>query len=626
MARRKGKLRNELILVFAIVTLIPLMIAAYKAVDYFVEIVNKKAQDKVANDLVLAEHIYEEIKSNLKYIVRDQNRAVFFRLRRGELRELKKHLGEVIWRKGLSFFTVTDEHGKVVLRVSNPNAVGDDLSGEPLVKKALKDETIVSTEVFFEEELKREGLSEKAKIDLVETVGAKPTTKKVETRGLVLKAIMPVKDEVNRIVGVMCAGYLLNRNNSIVDLISEKTGTKATIFLGDTRITTNILNLDGTRALGTRIHADVAKEVLELGKRYFGRAWVVNAWYLTAYEPIRDSKNKIVGILYVGEPETPYIVARNKMILGFGLTLGFGLLIAGIFGFLSAKRIVRPVDQLRHDTEIIGKGNLEHKVVIRATNEIGDLADAFNKMTEDLKNVREELVRKERLAAIGEMAASLAHELKNSLTGIKVATFYVSKKVAPEKPELLKNFKAIETEVERGTRTVSNILYFSHPVKPALQLTNLNNLIEEVISQGEELALLGNIEISKNLDYTLPAVMLAPEPFKQVITNLIRNSSEAMPKGGKITITTRMIIDQFAEIQVEDTGCGIPEENLEKIFTPFFTTKSDGLGLGLAVVKTVIDELQGKIEVESKINQGTTFVIKLPLSRENQGVAGKIRE
>ncbi len=651
--KRKSRLRYELLREFTIVAVVPLLITSVVAVNYFIKSFVQRAESKINSDLESAIYVYGKIKDDLKYVVRDQNRAIFTLYKRGEIHQLRKYLEKVVWRNNLSFFTVTNNYGKVILCVNNPKTEGSDLSANPLIQRALKDETIVTTEIVSEEELKREGLSEKAEIDLVETKGAKPITKKVETRGLVLKVVMPVKDEVHRIVGVMSGGYLLNRNYSIIDLISEKVGTKTTIFLDDTRIATNILNLDGSRALGTMVSEKVGREVLELGKTYLGRTWAVNAWYITAYEPIRDSNNKIIGALYVGEPEAPFIALRNRIIRGFILSLGFAMLIGVAFAFFNARRVTKPIEQLRQGAEVIGTGNLEHRILLKAKNEIGELADAFNKMTEDLKKVREELVSKERLATLGEMSAAVVHELKNSLTGIKVTSFYLSRKIGQDRPELLQNLKTIEAEAERGSRTVTNILYFSHPVKPVLKPTNVNALINEVILLVQGLGLLGNIEVSKNLNLTLPTLMLDPERFRQVILNLILNSSEAISKGGKITITTRMITptafllhppcflcenkeggeqqegganiheSKFVEIQVEDTGYGISEGNLSKIFDPFFTTKSGGIGLGLTVVRNIVEEHQGKIEVESKENQGTTFVIKLPLSRENQEVAGK---
>jgi len=613
---KKSKLRYELIREFVIIATIPLLIASIAAVNYFVKSILQEGEQDINSRLESAIYVYGKIKDDLKYLVRDQNRAIFTLYKKGKLINLRKHLEGVVWRNRLSFFTVTDNQGKVFLRVSNPALVGDDLSTDPLIQKALKGEIIVSTEIASEDELEREGLSREAKIDLIETKEAKPLTKKVETGGLVLKVVMPVMDEENRIVGVMSGGYLLNRNDLIVDLIGEEVGAKVTIFLNHTRIATNVLNLDGSRAIGTMISEKVGREVSELGKRYIGRAWVVNAWYITAYEPIKDINGKLIGALFVGSAEAPFIAMRNKMIAGFALTIGFALLAAFAFAFYNSWRVTKPIGQLHQGAEIIGSGNLEHKIFLKTKNEIGDLADAFNKMTEDLKKAREELVRKERLAAIGEMSASIAHELKNSLTGIKVTSFYLSKKILPEKPELIKNLKAIEMEVERGTRTVSNILYFSRPVKPNLKPINLNNLIEEVISQEKELlASMENVELSKNLDSTLPLVTLDPERFKQVIINLIRNSSEAMSKGGTISITTSRINNREIEIKFSDTGCGISEENLGKIFTPFFTTKSGGIGLGLTVVQNIIKELQGKIEVESKENQGTTFRIILPIGQ-----------
>ncbi len=240
------------------------------------------------------------------------------------------------------------------------------------------------------------------------------------------------------------------------------------------------------------------------------------------------------------------------------------------------------------------------------------------------KQAEVELIRSEKLASLGQLAASVAHEVNNPLAGVLVyikllLKMYKEKKLQSEKTEhqLLK----MEKELERTSRIIRNLLDFSRQSEPNIRAIDLNQVIEAALLLVEHQISLENIKLEKKLDASLPLVHADFDQIQQVLINIILNANQAMPEGGTLTIATSAVpgveIDEFTKdtvrIDIKDTGVGISEENLSKLFTPFFTTKEKGkgVGLGLPVVHGIIERHKGKIEVESELGVGTTFTIYL---------------
>jgi two-component system NtrC family sensor kinase len=225
---------------------------------------------------------------------------------------IKDDMEKLIADYGLDFLTLVDKKGIVLFRYHNPSSFGDSLIQDPFIRDALKNKGISGTQVLFRSELLKEGtlLADRAIFNLIPTPKQKPTEELRESSGMVLKSAHPVLDSNGRVLGALTGGILLNRNYEIVDRIKsilfkdakykgKEIGT-ATIFLGDLRISTNVIDREGNRAIGTRAMKEVEEQVLEKGLPWIHRAFVVDDWYLTAYEPIRDIRDKIVGMLYVG--------------------------------------------------------------------------------------------------------------------------------------------------------------------------------------------------------------------------------------------------------------------------------------------------------------------------------------
>jgi two-component system NtrC family sensor kinase len=314
-----------------------------------------EAQERVKEDLNTARWVY-----NSK--IRDIDRTIHWTsirhvlknaLKEKNITPIRDELSTFMNEEGLDFLILLDRKGTVIFRFHNPRLSGDSLIHDPFVKKGLEKKGISGTQVLSVEELLKEGegLARKATLRLIPTPKAKPTEKAEETSGMVLKSAHPVIDFNGEVLGVLTGGVLLNRNYEIVDRIKnivfqdakykgKEIGT-ATIFLGDLRISTNVMDKGGNRAIGTRAMKEVQEHVLEKGMPWIQRAFVVEDWYITAYEPIRDIQDKIVGILYVGMLESKYSLMKERLILLFFLFSMSGMLIALTVSFLLSWKMIK---------------------------------------------------------------------------------------------------------------------------------------------------------------------------------------------------------------------------------------------------------------------------------------------
>jgi two-component system NtrC family sensor kinase len=237
----------------------------------------------------------------------------------------------------------------------------------------------------------------------------------------------------------------------------------------------------------------------------------------------------------------------------------------------------------------------------------------------------ERLLQSQKLAAIGELSAGIAHEINNPLAIIRQEGDWMQlllKKLEgrdiDEVPELQGSVSQIVKQVDRCTEIVRNLLDFARKREPVIQAVEVNRLIEDMTMLVEKEARHNNITIVRDYDPELPPIYSDAPQLRQVILNFLTNATQAIGRDGRVVITTRRRGSEAVDLIFRDTGCGIPEENLRKIFDPFFTTKppGQGTGLGLSICHGIILRLGGRIELESRVGQGTTFTITLPLSRE----------
>lgn len=597
-----------------------------------------EAQEKVRNDLNAAREIYLSNLNHVYDVVRFSADRTFLRagLSPANLRQAATELEKTKVRERLDVLTLLDARGRVVLRTSNPGVIGDDQSQDPLILAAMqKGQPVSGTVLVPAEQLRRESpaLAERAHMVFIDTPMARARPETEETSGMMLKAVSPIFNDQKQLIGLIYGGILLNRNTDIVDKIKhtvfqevkyqgQDIGT-ATIFQDDLRISTNVQNADGSRALGTRIAEDVYVRVVQQGQSWIGRAYVVNNWYITAYEPIRDPAGKIIGILYVGILEQKYVDMQRRAILLFvGLTLLAAFASMTLAYFIS-RRITDPIHQLVKASKQVARGNLDTKVEVASQDELRELADSFNSMAMALKArdqqlkefTRKKIMESERLAIVGQLAANVAHELNNPLTGIVSFAQLLLERLpagSPERDPLQK----IATQANRCKGIVRGLLDFARPRKPQKRPASVNAVLEECISLVENQALFHNIQIVKRFSSTLPTCTMDPAAIQQVFINMIINAAEAMNGNGTLTLTTQYDeTDHQIEVLISDTGHGIPPEDVERMFDPFFTTKEvgHGTGLGLAISYGIIKEHNGTISVESELNKGTTLTVRLPV-------------
>ena len=252
-----------------------------------------------------------------------------------------------------------------------------------------------------------------------------------------------------------------------------------------------------------------------------------------------------------------------------------------------------------------------------------ELSVAYQELSEygrRLKESQEQLIQAEKLTSLGQMAASIAHEVNNPLAGVLVYTQLLTRKLSSDKLSkevALDYLSKMDSELTRSTKLIRNLLDFARQSPPTLREVDLNEVINRALDIAAHSAEIQHIQVIKELDPSLPKLMADFDQLQQVCTNLILNAIQAMPEGGKLTLRTSADDGQL-KLEVQDTGCGISEENVRKLFTPFFTTKQEGkgIGLGLAVTYGIIQRHQGRIEVQSKEGEGTTFTIYLPLYHE----------
>ena len=259
----------------------------------------------------------------------------------------------------------------------------------------------------------------------------------------------------------------------------------------------------------------------------------------------------------------------------------------------------------------------------RARAELNTAHQELRNYIQQLKESQDQLIQAEKLTSLGQMAASIAHEINNPLAGVLVYTQLLSKKVAGDtatKEQALDYLAKMEAELSRCSRIIRNLLDFARQKELTLRPVNVNQILEQVLPLVGHQAKLHNIEVVKEFSPSLPSVIADSDQLQQVFTNLTLNAIQAMPSGGKLTLRSSAT-DGEVRVDVQDTGCGIPKENMSKLFTPFFTTKEKGkgVGLGLAVVHGIIEKHKGRIEVQSEVGKGTTFSVYLGVHSNEKG-------
>ena len=652
-------LRTKLILSFLIVIIIGGLLSLSFGSRLVKDTIIHEAQVKVKHDLSAAWMVFNEKLSDIKEVVSltAAREGLHETIKNNDKDSILRNLNRVREENGLDILNLTDKNGIVVIRTREPDVRGDDQSRDEIVREALKNGEIAYPQIVPREELLKEGkdLADQAYMEFIDTPKAAPRPENKETSGMMLKAAATIRDENGTTLGILYGGILLNRNYYIVDRVKEivykgekykgrDKGT-ATIFQHDLRISTNVPNEAGERAIGTRVSREVNQAVLIEGQPWIDRAFVVNHWYITAYEPINNINNEIIGILYVGMLERPYIDTTSRVMLTFTLMAFLFVIFLLVILYFATSRIINPLQKMVIATQEIAKGDLSHKVEVNSKDEIGYLADSFNQMTADLKTanqkliewgktlekkveertkelreMQEHLIQSEKLASLGKLAAGIAHEINNPLGGILIYSHLLLEDTSKKSPHY-ENLKKIVKETSRCKDIVRGLLEFARPKEPEMTLININDAVDRSLAIVEGQTIFQNITLDKTYSSDLPKIVADESQLQQVFMNIIINAAEAMDGKGKLSLRTSMNTDRtHIEIKISDTGHGIKEEDKKRLFEPFFSTKEvgKGTGLGLAISYSIIQKHQGTIEVESQEGKGSAFTIKLPVTRKSK--------
>jgi two-component system, NtrC family, sensor kinase len=347
------------------------------------------------------------------------------------------------------------------------------------------------------------------------------------------------------------------------------------------------------------------------------------------------SKSRIIGLLNVNYS----LVETRKRIVE--LTNLFIMSTVAIITFLSLaialvmlKFVKKPLIRMGHNMARVEAGDLSVRMTSHGKDEIGQLITSFDSMVGRLDKAKKELdafhfqqmERADRLASVGEMAAGIAHEIKNPLTGIAAAITVMKDDFTPEDGRVVIINEVLE-QISRLDKTVNDLLFFGKPTVAEPAFTDINAALKKTLVFAAQHR--GGKNIDKRLELTenLPPVYVDPKQIQQVFLNLFLNAVQAMQQGGTLTVQsvlTKVDGVEMVDVHVADTGPGIPPQILEKIFTPFFTTKAQGTGLGLAISHRLIEQHGGRLSVVSKDGHGTTFTVSLPAYRpEEQLKEGK---
>lgn len=382
-----------------------------------------------------------------------------------------------------------------------------------------------------------------------------------------------------------------------------------------------------------RDHQFIREEIVHLkdGRRERERIYYYNTPILNRPECFQchDKGKKTIGVLTVANSlkEMDTMISKieiHSIILAI-ITMAF---LSFVLGFLFLKFVNIPIKKLTGTMRKAEEGDLTVRVNVKSKDEMGTLAENLNIMIEKLNLAKQEaeqyhqelIQRADRMATIGELASGIAHEIRNPLAGIQGAIQILAEGFPKDDPRTQVTDE-IQKQIYKLERLVRDLLNYAKPVPANYLPTDINGLIDKVLAFFvTQRGMPVDYKIEKKLFSPLPKTMIDPSSMEQAFLNIILNAQKAMPKGGTFTVSTIALPQrrddgrEVREVQVifEDTGVGILKENLPKIFNPFFSTRSDGTGLGLTITKNIVEQHGGKIEVESQVNVGTKFVITLP--------------
>jgi len=551
-----------------------------------------------------------------------------------ELLQVREELERVRQEQEMDVLNLLAPDGTVLLRTRYPYATGDNLADDPIVQQVIAEQENSTGNIILSRDrldVAGEGLMER-----VLAIGQVP-------QGMFAGAAVPVVQD-GEMVGILQMGTLLNGAVEEVDRIRDavfanetyngKPVGTATIFMGDLRISTNVLDNQGRRAVGTRVSDEVAEQVLEDGEPWTGRAYVVDTWYLSQYDPIRDPNGDIIGMLYVGELEQRYLDLRRQAVVMFLSVVLGGMLVAFLTFYFLTRGVVRPIRKLSHATHLLSEGELAYRVDVERSDELGELASSFNKMAERLGEQRREIEQNQRrLKELNdelrttnrnymEMLGFVSHELKNPLSSAMMSLHTVKDGYLGEVTDAQeKSLDSVARSLDYFQEMIKNYLDLSRLEKGELeahrQSVHLRSQVVEPVLEGLSKSLEErNMEVVDNLPDDLE-VYADSDLLRVVYDNLLSNAIKYGDEGGIVELDGHLEDDRVT-LSVYNEGQGIPPEQMPRLFKKFSRldspehAKEKGTGLGLFICREIIEEHGGRIWADSEEGEWVRFSFTLP--------------
>jgi len=507
---------------------------------------------------------------------------------------------------GLVYDAASDEY-----RVSR----GATLAGEPIVDRVLRGETDASGDKFAD----------------VLTINA----------GSYLMASAPVETESGEVVGVILVGTQIN---SLVEGLKSEALADIILQGSDGSLQATTFSLSGEPPTAILVPGN---ETQELSGTHFREFSLWSRDYQGAYAPWL-ARGQVMGVLGVALPSNFLVTTESTSRDWFGIIFSVGTVAIIILGYRLAQSIAGPILRLRSMAQTVAQGRLDQTSGLRRDDEIGELAEAFDAMTarlqartaeaqslyaeavernrqlaemyERLRAAQQQLVQSEKLAAVGQLAAGIVHDVKNPLGVIKGMAEEMLESTANGSAQA-DSLQTIRDNATRANSIVTDLLVFARQSTPTMQERDLRETVEGALRLTGFLTRKGKVEVQRNLPARPTMAVFDPQQIQQVLINLIQNAVQAMPDGGKLHVGLASADDHLV-MTVRDTGVGIPAEHLPRIFDPFFTTKSEGqgTGMGLSVSYGIMTRHHGQIEVESQVGAGSTFIVRLPKTPPDSGI------
>ncbi|HAH31316.1 MAG TPA: hypothetical protein DCL44_03265 [Elusimicrobia bacterium] len=620
--KKKGRLFYKFLFIFLIVSLVPLSIVGYLLINWSQQTLNKAiSRDQEALAVGFADTVSSYIVNFRNVLFDAAHLEDFSSMNAGRQQALLNHIMQL--HAVFLEISVIDSSGQETVRIGR--FVHDtrlrDFASDALFAKVMKTGEFVG--------------------GLEKYMGSYPAI----TMGV--EIINPV---TNQGVGVLMAKMTLTGLSSILKTGFPENAHKQAAIIDSNGFLIAHSNSKEIYKPDAKLPDDIQQILLRNDAKTGGGEIVLESTgerVLGAFAEVTD----LGWVIYIqSSVAVAYQAADDMLKRTWRMMAVVTVFVLGL-GYAVSLIITQPIQALRAAAIKLGEGDFDYLPDLSMPNdEIGELAHTFMQMSEslkvktaeimtaqeelhrlnrslenrveartrELKSAQDELIKKERLAAIGQMASVVGHEIRNPLAVINNSTYFIKTKLSafPNlEPKILKHISIIESEIRQANGIIDEILGFARTKELNPKLTHLNSYIDDLLMSFPVPA---HIQIEKTLASGNPSVNIDTDEMTQALRNLIKNGIEVMPERGKVFVRTEITASDTVRIDVEDTGPGIPKETLEKIFAPFFTTKARGTGLGLAVVKKVADRHKGRVEVSSVVGKGTCFKIFIPLVTNSQ--------